>query len=390
MKKYILIFIFIFFILVFCIAFLQNTNNENYNVLMYKNNEQRTGFYDTAGVPVLHGIKWKYKGNAGACLIYKGILFARNESFDSETGRKIAKYQVSKEIIYNNMLIGHEMPPSANPYLSACSIENGTIIWANIYIESFRNLLIHKDILYVVSRYEGGEDPVRYVIYLVNPMTGEILEEIEPNLHIYGIAFWEDNFIFTSGDGLYKIDFSELNKKHIPVKIFQTKEGEILHKNQKEAEPNATETLPVISNNCVYFGDYIGNFFSLNLKTNKINWQRKFENSFYSGTSASIYDGIVYLINNHKLYYLKESNGDILFYKENEKFSIGNDIAVTRDGIYFASDDGILYAFDRKTGKELWNIKLAKRCIASPIISNGVIYIPAFDSLKEGYMFAIY
>ena len=51
---------------------------------------------------------------------------------------------------------------------------------------------------------------MRYVIYLVNPMTGEILEEIEPNLHIYGIAFWEDNFIFTSGDGLYKIDFSEL------------------------------------------------------------------------------------------------------------------------------------------------------------------------------------
>ncbi|HQJ40363.1 MAG TPA: PQQ-binding-like beta-propeller repeat protein [Exilispira sp.] len=46
---------------------------------------------------------------------------------------------------------------------------------------------------------------------------------------------------------------------------------------------------------------------------------------------------------------------------------------------YFPTDDGMLFAFDRKTGKELWRIKLAKRFMASPIISNEVIYIAGSD-----------
>ncbi len=391
MKKYILIFIFIFFILIFSIACLQNTGNEYYNVLMYKNNEQRTGFYDTAGVPVLHGVKWKYEvnGRPGTPFLYNGKLILGKHVIDIETGEKIKEYEFSQWIVYKNIFIGNQVLPSVKTYLGAWSVDNSHKLWQNKILDSVTDLLVHKDILYVVTRDEGsGGDPSRYVIYLVNPMTGEILEKIEPNLYIYGIAFWEDNFIFTSGDGLYKIDFSQLSKRHNPIKIFETKEGKILRTNQKEAEPNTTKTLPVISNNCVYFGDYVENLFSLNLKTNKINWQKKFEDSFYE--SVSIYEGIIYLINNDKIYYLKESNGDILFSKENEKFTPGNEIAITKDGIYFASSDGILYSLDRKTGKELWNLKLAKRCMASPIISNGVIYIPVFDTLKKGYIFAIY
>jgi len=362
---------------------------------MYKNNEQRTGFYDTAGVPVLHGIKWKIEvdGDHAINLLYNGILyFSRSIPFavDAETGKEKFKPNFFSGCLYNIIVIGYEyLEKKLNRSFSGWNLDTKEKIWENKYIKNIDSELIHKDILYVVTRDEGsGGDPSRYVIYLVNPMTGEILEKIEPNLYIYGIAFWEDNFIFTSGDGLYKIDFSQLSKRHNPIKIFETKEGKILRTNQKEAEPNTTKTLPVISNNCVYFGDYVENLFSLNLKTNKINWQKKFEDSFYE--SVSIYEGIIYLINNDKIYYLKESNGDILFSKENEKFTPGNEIAITKDGIYFASSDGILYSLDRKTGKELWNLKLAKRCMASPIISNGVIYIPVFDTLKKGYIFAIY
>jgi len=70
---------------------------------------------------------------------------------------------------------------------------------------------------------------------------------------------------------------------------------------------------------------------------------------------------------------------------------ISRPAALTRDGVYFATDDGMLFAFDRKTGKELWRIKLAKRFMASPIISNEVIYIAGSDSIEgKGYVFAIY
>lgn len=385
MKKNIL---FIIILLYFLISFFYSTVADNNNILIYKNNEQRTGFFDTAGVPILHGVKWKHIGTPiGTPLLYNGELIIGALALSIETGIMTREFQFSPRIIYKNMGIGNQVRPSTYSFMSCWNIDNGKKIWENKNIYNIIDLIVHKDILYVL-RYITGKDEDIYLIYLVNPETGEILEEIEPNTSIRGIAFWKDNLIFTARDGLYMIDFSVLNKKHIPVKIFETRKETILHENQKYAKNNRTETIPCISNDCVYFGDYIGNFFALDLKTKKVKWERKFDNSFYIFDSPSIYDGIIYLYNNGGIYYLNEKDGSIIYKKE--KIHATNAIAITRDGIYFATDDGILYALDRKTGKEQWSIKLAKRCMSMPIVSNGVIYISAFDTLEKGYMFAIY
>lgn len=396
MKKNIL---FIIILLYFLISFFYSTVADNNNILIYKNNEQRTGFFDTAGVPILHGIKWKVTldGTAGTPDLYEGVLiFSTNKyvlySIDSKTGKEISwkLYEdYSPLILYNDIIIAVQRIFRDNkPILIGLDYKTKSKIWENNIIQSVYSFLLHKDILYIVNRIEGKEEGDIYLIYLVNPETGEILEEIEPNTSIRGIAFWKDNLIFTARDGLYMIDFSVSNKKHIPVKIFETRKETILHENQKYAKNNRTETIPCISNDCVYFGDYIGNFFALDLKTKKVKWERKFDNSFYIFDSPSIYDGIIYLYNNGGIYYLNEKDGSIIYKKEN--IDATNAIAITRDGIYFATDDGILYALDRKTGKEQWSIKLAKRCMSMPIVSNGVIYISAFDTLEKGYMFAIY
>jgi len=397
MKKHILILVLIIF-LITMIGFKEEQNNNYYNVLMYKNNEQRTGFYDTKGVPVLHGIKWKYgvKGRAHIGLLYKGILFFSCSSIpnaiNSETGKKEFEPSFFSFCVFDNLIIGYEyLKENLDRKFSAWNFNIGKKVWENDNIKSTTDFILHKDILYVYSHIEGGED-YRNVIYLVNPMTGEIIEEIElsEDSFINGIAFWKDNLIYTTIDGLYLIDFSVTNKKHSPVKIFETREGSILKKGQTEAEKNLTQTIPVISNNCVYFGDYIGNFFAFNLITRKLKWERKFNTSFYSDNSASIYDGIVYLCNDGGIYYLDEKNGNIIFKKENIDAAGSNAIAITKDGIYFSTSNGMLYALDRKTGKELWSLRLAKNCVVSPIISNGVIYIPAYDTLEKGWIFAIY
>ncbi len=383
MKKYILIFIFIFFILIFSIACLQNTTPNYYNVLIYKNNEQRTGFYDTAGVPVLHGVKWKYEVNGGEPainLLYNGILyFSRYIPFavDAETGKEKFKPNFFSGCLYNNIVIGYEyLENKLNRSFSGWNLDTKEKIWENKYIKNIDSELIHKDILYVVTRDEGsGGDPSRYVIYLVNPMTGEILEKIEPNLDVQGIAFWRDTLVFVSSTGIYTIDFSnQINKRKI-VNIYAC------------SLYQGSSTTPVVSNNNVYFADSAGVLFSVNLKSRKVNWKIQFT-EYIRHFSPAICDNVVYLSDNKAFYFIDELTGKILFTKTFAQAALSP--IVTRSEVYFSTSDGFLFALDRKTGKELWNLKLAKRCMASPIISNGVIYIPVFDTLKKGYIFAIY
>lgn len=369
--------IYIFLALFLFISCLQNAGLDYYNVLMYKNNEQRTGFYDTTGVPVLHGIKWKYEGNSAKCFIYNGILLAGDETFDSTTGKKLTEDQFSKRIIFKNIAIGNQIKPSVNSFLSAWSLENQKKIWENQTIYSVRDLLIHKDILYVVSEIPDKEGYL-YFIYVVNPMTGEILEKIEPNMDVHGIAFWKDTMVFVSSTGIYTIDFSSGTKGKIE-KIFSR-------------ETAGISTLPVINNDNVYFVDSAGVLFSVNLKTKKVNWRLQCNGKAFgsASNSVSIYDGIIYVSNIDTFLFIDEKTGEILVTVDQKNHWVATPAAITKDGVYFSSGDGMLFALDRKTGKELWNLKLAKQCIASPIVSNGVIYIPAFDTLDKGYIFAIY
>jgi len=352
---------------------------------MYKNNEQRTGFYDTAGVPVLHGIKWKYeidKGNPYISKLYKDILYFSAYipyAIDIKNGKLIYETPFFPCCIYNNIVIGYEYSKK-NPDrpFGAWNIDTGQKIWENKYINS-HDLLIHKDTLYVVSRYGGGEDPDIYVIYLVNPMNGEILEEIELNVDIHGIAFWNDTMVLVASEGIFTIDFS----KRISEKIKKIVPDEVPGGN----------TMPVINNNNLLVGWSGGYLYSINLLKNKLNWKMKLNQEAFcsSSQSPSVYDGIIYISNIDTLLFVDEKTGKVLKTIDQKEHIVVTPVAITKDEIYFASDDGILYALDRKTGKELWKIKLANRCMASPIISNGVIYIAAFDSMdSKGYVFAIY
>jgi len=156
MKKYILILIFIFFILVFSIACLQNNNNEYYNVLIYKNNEQRTGFYDTAGVPVLHGIKWKSK-NVGMIqtspYLYNGRLFPGGDlDIDAKNGEKSwGKRKFDLTLIYEKgMYIGRYIENISEPILIGWDIKKDLLSWKNQKIEDSILFHIHK-IFYMLS-----------------------------------------------------------------------------------------------------------------------------------------------------------------------------------------------------------------------------------------------
>jgi outer membrane protein assembly factor BamB len=210
-------------------------------------------------------------------------------------------------------------------------------------------------------------------------MNGEIIEEIEFNADIHGISFWKDTLVFASSPGIFAIDFSSGKASNI-TKIFTAEEAGLF-------------TIPVIDKDNVYFGDTAGFIYSVNLVTKKVNWKIKCNNEAFYGSdmSPSIHDGIIYVSNIYSILYIDENTGKILVSIDMKEHLIINSPVVSRNEAYFSSDDGMLYAFDKKTGKELWNIKLAKRCMASPIISNGVIYIAACDSMdSKGYVFAIY
>jgi outer membrane protein assembly factor BamB len=365
---------------------------------MDKNSEQRTGFYDTAGVPILHGIKWKIevnKENPYINSLYNGILYLLGNNpytdipytIDTKSGKLISKLSFLPCCIYNNIVIGYEYSEKApHIHLNAWNLLKKQKVWENNIIReifgspSMPYLSINKDILYYIS-WISEEEGNRFFINLINPMTGKILEEIEPNSDVLGFTFWNDIMLFAGAwCGLKYIDFSkniakhEVKEKTLPIK------------------PPIWAT-PVVYKDILYIGNNSGYLYSINLLNEKINWNIKCNLLAFSQlySSITIYDGIIYVSNIDSILYIDENTGKILLSIDMKDHSISRPAAITRDGVYFASDDGILFAFDRKTGKELWKIKLAKRCMASPIISNGAIYISAFDSMdSKGYVFAIY
>jgi len=155
MEKKIYIIIIILIILITQTIFSQSEEtSQYYNVTIYKNNEQRTGYYDTKGVPVLHGIKWKYDVE-GDYLIKDGYIYIGNKRLNIETGKIEKEYNVSPRLFYRDLLIGNQVKPSIETYLSVWDIQNGEKIWENENLDSIEDTLIHKDILYAISRIGG-------------------------------------------------------------------------------------------------------------------------------------------------------------------------------------------------------------------------------------------
>jgi|GEM_PF-3151900 len=137
-----------------------------------------------------------------------------------------------------------------------------------------------------------------------------------------------------------------------------------------------------IFEDCVYFGDFDGNIYSLNSTTGELIW--KYE------TNGSI-EATPYVTNDHvyvgsydgKMYSLHRNSGMLEW-----AFEAGSAIrgCCAFDGnIYFGTEDGKLYALT-STGTEIWNFSSNDSIGASPVIKDGKVIVGSHDS----YLYSIY
>ena len=106
-----------------------------------------------------------------------------------------------------------------------------------------------------------------------------------------------------------------------------------------------------------------------------------------ASSTPIVVDGIVYVGGNDYLHAFDTSNG-----KEKWKYQVGSVIksspAVSRETIYFGSEDHFVYAVDVANGKEKWRFKTDGSIQSSPAVSGNVLYISSGVSIDESAIYA--
>ncbi len=140
---------------------------------------------------------------------------------------------------------------------------------------------------------------------------------------------------------------------------------------------------PSVANGVVFFGSNDRNLYAVDATTGQLKWQLPTQGGIVA--SPRVEHGVVYVgSRDNRLYAVDAASGQVKW-----RFTITGDILTTvamesRDGqgaIYFGANDGQAYALDAATGGVKWKASLGGFAQGSPVVSDGVVYIGASNSL---------
>ena len=378
-KNIILLFI------IFCIFILIGASNyDSYNVTMYKNNPQRTGFFDTEGVPNFHNVISKNEitkiGNFTP-LVFQNILYFSDIHHVFYAFNLESKNYIWKNIGDNAIISGDKIFITNKNTVNAYNKLSGQLIWnLKLTTTTYFFNLIDNNYLFVISSNNENDEPEMY-LNIINKENGQLIKSIYD--YSFGdLAYWKGKLFYSNFGDLVSISIDNGEKKTLLK--YDSKLGIISN--------------PSIDNNIAYFSTNEGFVFAFDLIKNKILWNKKInerQSSIGKFNSVSIYNDILYVSFIDKIFAINAKTCDIIFSKDQKEHNVITPIAITKKEIYYTSIDGILYALDNKTGKELWNYKFANYCYTMPIISNSTIYIFGSDknlydgTSDSGYLFII-
>lgn len=146
---------------------------------------------------------------------------------------------------------------------------------------------------------------------------------------------------------------------------------------------------PDVVGDTIYMGDQYDYVYAIDKDTGKLKW--KFHEKKVYFTCTSVVDGVVYvgrwtnrIITDKKsyIYAIDAANGKLKWRSEigSPSGMIGSPTAV--DGtVYIGSSDNHLYAVDTSSGKIKWSFKTVNFIVATPLVSDGVVYIISKNNL---------
>jgi len=320
----------------------------------FRGDAQHSGLYAQAGVPLLHGIKWKFK-TEGAVISTPAVIdgtayFGSNDHFlyavNTADGAQRWKFKTGSRVASSPAVSqGRVYFGSYDGNIYAVDAKSGEQRW-KFATEGERRFM---------GRHLHGNDP-----------TGETMPD-PFDFYLSSPTVAQDAVYIGSGDGnVYALDAASgaLRWK------FHT--GNVVHAS------------PAIANGTLYIGSWDSYFYALDAKSGQERWRFKtgedhdIANQVGIQSSATIADGIVYFgCRDSNLYALDALTGTKKWaYPTKGSWVISTPIA--KDGtVYFTtSDSGLFLAVDAKSGVLKYSLSFHHwPMFSSPAIAGRNLYI---------------
>jgi eukaryotic-like serine/threonine-protein kinase len=326
------------------------------NPVMFRANPQHTGVYAGAGVPVLHGVKWKFHTGAAVTstpAVVQGVVYIGSAdhnlyALDAATGSVKWKFEAQSRINASPAVAGGVVyfgNYDGNFY--AVDTATGKLKWK--FKTGGERRFTAQHLHGALPAHEAMPDP--FDVFLSSP------------------ALVNDVVYFGSGDGnVYALDANSGQLKW------------------KFATSDVVHASPALADETVYVGSWDSNFYALDAATGKEKWRFKtgedadIHNQVGIQSSAAVMDGVVYFgCRDSNFYALDAATGKQKWAFNNKGSWVVGSPAVRDGKVYFdTSDTGMIYVVDAKTGAKLSSWESKKwPLFSSPALAGNMLYVGA-------------
>jgi len=370
----------------FLLAVTQAGCQESKEAIQFHNGVDRTGAFQTKGVPAIRGLLWKFMTSGevwSSPILADGIIYIGSDDMtfyavDAQTGQEKWRYKTAGNIrsaaavydgrVYFTSFDGSLYALDAKTGILAWKLDmqEGVIISRQQYDDFTSSPLIVDDNLFV-----GSLNP-RKGFFAVRAKTGKVIWNYKTSTAdtFNSSAAYSNGLVYFGGwNALYALE-AKTGKEEFRIKIVQT----------------ASYT-PAIFKGLVYFSSKDTFLYAVNASNGDVIWRTKLSGSSWVTSSPAIANGMVYAgtSDGHKLFAVAADSGEIKW-----KFKTGGYVwssPVFADGIvYVGSVDKKLYAVDALTGDEIWEYETGGGITSSPLVSDGVVYVGS----RDGYLYALH
>ena len=321
---------------------------------LFRGNARHDGIYAGAGVPVLHGVKWKFR--AGAAIVSTPAVSAGTVYFGSSDHQVYALDERSGALRWKFATHGRV---SASPAVAAGRVYVGSFDGSFYALDAAQGTLAWKFATEGERRFSArhlhGAEPAAEV--MPDPFDVFLSSPVLAGGAVY----------FGSGDGnVYALDAASgaLRWK------FHT--GNVVHAS------------PAVAAGTLYVGSWDSYFYALDAATGKQRWRFKtgedpaIHNQEGIQSSAVVADGMVYFgCRDSNLYALDAASGAQRWSFSNKGSWVISSPAVRDGRLYFAtSDSGLVHALDAKSGREIFSLDFKHwPFFSSPTLAGDYLYI---------------
>ena len=326
------------------------------NPAIFRANPQHTGVYAGAGVPVLHGMKWKFHTGGvvtSTPAVTEGVVYIGSAdhnlyALDAANGAVKWKFEAQSRISASPAVAGGVVYfGSYDGNFYAVDAATGKANWK--FKTGGERRFTAQHLHGAWPAREAMPDP--FDVFLSSPTL------------VNGAIY------FGSGDGnLYALDAGSGQLKW------------------KFATSDVVHASPAVADGTVYVGSWDSYFYALDAATGKEKWRFKtgedadIHNQVGIQSSAAVMDGVVYFgCRDSNFYALDTATGKQEWVFNNKGSWVVGSPAVRDGKVYFdTSDTGMMYVIDAKTGAKLSSWESKKwPLFSSPALAGNMLYVGA-------------